>query len=350
MSANTAVSRVSKSRKKLTMDGDFPAVRPLEGTERENDSKKSTTISVKDFIEKQADFLLTKKLEGLAQRTLKDYNSHFQYLNKWIYQEYCEGDTKPTVTENRYAEKGLFMAYTGYMISHFKPCTINLRLRTLKCYLNWLYSEAIIKEDISAKLKLVKVPKDTIQPLTPFEVKKIFKTLNLSTYPDYRDFCMMLVMLETGVRVNEASNIMLSDINRKMRLLTVRSETAKTREERHLPTSAKTMKYLDRLISIAENNGELYLFPSSYGGRMGTLAIIKNFEKYGKKAGIDKRTTPHIFRHTMAVNSVKDGMDIFTLQKLLGHSNITTTRQYIQLNTDDLISSHSKVNVIGRFI
>jgi len=52
----------------------------------------------------------------------------------------------------------------------------------------------------------------------------------------------------------------------------------------------------------------------------------------------------------MAVNSVKAGMDIFTLQILLGHSNITTTRQYIQLNTDDLISSHNKVNVISRFI
>jgi integrase/recombinase XerD len=59
------------------------------------------------------------------------------------------------------------MAYTGYMISHFKPCTVNLRLRTLKCYLSWLHSEGMIKEDISAKLKLVKVPKDTIQPLLP---------------------------------------------------------------------------------------------------------------------------------------------------------------------------------------
>lgn len=74
----------------------------------------------------------------------------------------------------------------------------------------------------------------------------------------------MLVMLETGVRVNEASNIMISDVDRKMKLLTIRSETAKTREERYLPISAKTMKYLDKLITIAENNNELYLFTSSY--------------------------------------------------------------------------------------
>lgn len=110
------------------------------------------------------------------------------------------------------------------------------------------------------------------------------------------------------------------------------------------------MRYLERLVNVAENNNELYLFNSSYGGRMETLSVIKNFSKYGKRAGIDHRCTPHIFRHTMAVNSVKAGMDIFTLQKLLGHNNITTTRQYIQLDTEDLISSHSKANVISRFL
>jgi len=157
-------------------------------------------------------------------------------------------------------------------------------------------------------------------------------------------------MLETGVRVNEASNIMLSEVNQKLKLLTVRSETSKTREERHLPVSAKTMKYLERLIAIAKTNGELHLFNSTLGGGVATMAVIKNFDKYGKRAGVEKRCTPHIYRHTMAVNSVKAGMDIFTLQKLLGHSNITTTRQYIQLNTDDLINSHSKANVISRFI
>ncbi len=341
MITNQAVTKGRGSRKQITMDGSLPDIRPLEGNEIE-----TGTISVKDFFNKQKEFLLTKKLEGLAERTLTDYEKHFQYLNTWILQEYCE----ETDTANRCAEKGLFMGYTGYMISQFKPATVNIRLRTLKCFLNWLYSEGNIKEDIASKLKLVKVPKDTIQPLSTGEVKRLFKTLDLASYSDYRDFCMMLVMLETGIRVNEACNIMISDIDKKIRLLTVRSETAKTREERHLPISAKTMKYLERLIHIAEHNSELYLFNSSYGGKLETLSVIKNFEKYGKRAGISHRCTPHIFRHTMAVNSVKAGMDIFTLQKLLGHNNITTTRQYIQLDTEDLISNHSKANVINKFI
>jgi len=341
MTTKQAVTKGRGTRKKIIMEGNFPEVRPLEGNEIE-----AGTITVKNFIEKQKEFLLTKKLEGLSECTLRDYVNHFQYLNNWILYEYCE----ETDIENRFVDKGLFMAYIGYMILQFKPATVNIRLRTMKCYLRYLFVEGIIKEDISAKLKLVKVPKDTIQPLSAGEVKKILKILDLANYAEYRDFCMMLVMLETGVRVNEACNLMVSDINKKIRLLTVRSETAKTREERHLPISLKTMRYLERLINIAETNSELYLFNSSYGGRMETLSVIKNFEKYGKKAGVRHRCTPHIFRHTMAVNSVKAGMDIFTLQKLLVHNNITTTRQYIQLDTDDLISSHSKANVINKFI
>lgn len=172
MTVNTAVSRVKGSRKKITMGSEFSEVRPLEGISLLNTDTSDSTLSVKEFIEKQQEFLLVKRLEGLAERTLKDYCTHFQYLNRWILQEYCEGETMPAVTANRYVDKGLFMAYTGEMISQFKPATVNIRLRTLKCYLKWLYSEEIIKEDISAKLKLVKVPKDTIQPLTPQEVKK----------------------------------------------------------------------------------------------------------------------------------------------------------------------------------
>lgn len=292
MTTKQAVTKGRGTRKKITMEGNSPDARPLEGNEVE-----TGTITVKSFIDKQKEFLLTKKLEGLAERTLRDYVNHFQYINDWILQEYCE----ETDSLNRFVDKGLFTAYIGYMISQFKPTTVNIRLRTMKCYLRYLFVEGIIKEDISAKLKLVKVPKDTMQPLSTGEVKKIFKVLNLANYADYRDFRMMLVMLETGVRVNEACNIMISDINKRIRLLTVRSETAKTREERHLPISAKTMKYLERLINIAETNSELYLFNSSYGGKLETLSVIKNLEKYGKKAGINHRCTPHIFRHTMAL-------------------------------------------------
>jgi hypothetical protein len=74
------------------MDGDFPEVKPMERNE-----KKSGTISIQEFINKQKEFALAKKLEGLVGRTLTDYNNHFQYINNWILQEYDD----PTVTSDR---------------------------------------------------------------------------------------------------------------------------------------------------------------------------------------------------------------------------------------------------------
>jgi hypothetical protein len=68
-------------------------VKPLEGIDSTCDTENGNTtgtISLQNFMNKQKEFMLTKKLEGLSERTIKDYRSHFQYLNKWIEQEYCE--------------------------------------------------------------------------------------------------------------------------------------------------------------------------------------------------------------------------------------------------------------------
>jgi hypothetical protein len=78
------------------MDGDFPEVEPMERNE-----KKSGTTSIQEFIDKQKEFMLAKKLEGLAGRTLTDYTNHFLYINNWILQEYDD----PTVTFDRYIER-----------------------------------------------------------------------------------------------------------------------------------------------------------------------------------------------------------------------------------------------------
>ena len=101
MTAKATVTRVKGTKKKITMDGDFPEVKPMDS----NGTKVICTVSIQEFIDNQKQFMLDKKLEGLAGRTLTDYTNHFQYINNWILQEYDD----PTVTSNRYIEKALFM-------------------------------------------------------------------------------------------------------------------------------------------------------------------------------------------------------------------------------------------------
>lgn len=329
-----------KSRKRITMGEVKAPVEPLHQEREQNEE-----FNIAEFFRLHEQFMTVKKLEGLANKTLSDHITFMRYFKEWLY-----GEVKDC--ENRVVEKGVFLEYIAYLFQReYKPCTINLRLRTLKCYLRWLYTERIISEDISPKIKLVKVPKDTKEPLTVVEVKKIFKVMDLAEYSQFRDYVIMMVILDCGVRINELLNVKVEDYNSKDKTIKIGSETAKTREARILPISSKTARLLQRLITIAENNGEEYIFCSSYGGRIHTINVIKNFEKYGKRAKVtNKQTTPHNYRRAFAVEAVKAGMDVFTLQKMLGHANITTTRIYVNLDNTHLIKAHERLNIINRFV
>jgi len=105
---------------------------------------------MRDFFAQHEQFMIVKKLEGHAEKTLQDHVTFMRYVQEWMKSEVKD-------YENRFVEKGLFLEYVAYMFGKdYKPCTINVRLRTLKCYLWWLCSEKLIPDDITSKIKLVK--------------------------------------------------------------------------------------------------------------------------------------------------------------------------------------------------
>lgn len=305
--------------------------------------KTDRTLNLNDFFKLHEDFLKDKTLEGLAPRTMKDHVNTMKYFTEYA-----------TVNFNRTSEidKNLFKNYIFYMLQekHYKPCTINVRLRTMKTFLGWLHTNKHTPENLSLNISLVKVPKDTIQPLNKAEIRKMLDACNTNTYSGFRDYAAMLVILDTGIRINELCETFISDVDTKNRLLKVRAEISKTRVERVLPLSKTTVHILEQLKDIAEDNKCQYLLNSSNGVKSEKDYIIRNFQRYGEKVGIEKRSTPHVFRHTMAVEAVKKGMDVFSLQRILGHNNLSTTRQYIQLQTEDLQRKHAETGVLDSLL
>lgn len=301
------------------------------------------TLTLQEFYSLHDDFIRDKTLERLASRTISDHKKHMQYFQTYACGEYQPHDR---------IEKNMFKNYIHYMIDdkHLKPCTINLRLRTLKCYLNWLFANGHIKENIAPYLALVRVPQDTIQPLTKSEIRKMLDSCNLKTYSGFRDYIIMLVILDTGIRINELCETKLGDIDTKNMLLRVRAEVSKTRIERPLPLSKQTSSLLSQLIDIAKENSCEYVFNSQNGIKVTTEYIIRNLQRLGERTKLGKRCTPHVWRHTFAVEAVKRGMDIFTLQRILGHTNIQTTRQYIQLQTADIQKKHADINLLNHLL
>jgi len=122
-------------------------------------------MSVLDFVKLHDSFVSQKLIEGLSQRTLQDYKKHMDYFIKWL-------EAEQRLSGSRWLDKVLFNEYSAHMImNNYAPNTINIRLRTIKTYLNWLRSEEYLKEDLASKVKYVRVPKDTIKPLSTTEIR-----------------------------------------------------------------------------------------------------------------------------------------------------------------------------------
>lgn len=310
-----------------------------------NDLQMDRTITIEEFFQLHEFFLNDKSLEGLAKRTLDGYKTNLYYFRKWLDNEYHSDYNCITV------DIDIFKKYLYYMSQEkeYNPFTINIRLRTLKTYLKWLYDEKYISVDINLKIKKVKVPQDFTVPLDNIDIKKLLCACDTSTYSGFRDYCTILLILDCGIRVHELCALKIKDIDLKQGLIKVEAETTKTRTARLLPISNKTCKLLNQLIKLAKETDSEYVFQSTYGGQIKPSNVALSLNRARHKANIKKRCTPYTLRHTFATYAVKAGIDVFTLQRIMGHSTIMTTRKYIQLETNDLKKKHDRLNPIDKF-
>lgn len=115
------------ARKRITMNGVKAVTEPLH---QKTEQKGNLTIG--EFLRLHEQFMTVKRFEGLADKTLSDHRTFMRYLREWLQSDVVD-------YENHFVEKGVFLQYVAFMYSKsYKPCTMNLRLRTLKCYLRWL--------------------------------------------------------------------------------------------------------------------------------------------------------------------------------------------------------------------
>lgn len=298
-------------------------------------------IGFDDFFRLHDRFIQDKKLEGLRDSTIKEHEAHIKWLKDFALQS---GKDYAVVDE-------IFLKdYISHMSfeKQYSPFTVNIRLRTLRCYCRWLHTEGHTPNNLSLKLKLLKTPQDSRQPLKDNTVKQLLNACDLTTYAGYRDFCVIITILDCGIRIGELAQLQVNDIDVKQYLIRIRSDVSKTVTERILPISKKTAKYLAQLVDIAEKMDSDFVFQSTYSGRIEKQNLMLSFRRLANKAGV--KATPYQLRHSFATNAVKAGMDLFSLQRIMGHSVMQTTRSYVQLDTEDLKKIHSKYSIVDKFI
>lgn len=224
-----------------------------------------------------------------------------------------------------------------------KITTINTRLRALRAFYNFIYRKRLIATNPMEDIKLLKDRHKMIDALENVEIEKLLKVMrDEKTFVGFRDEVIFLVFLDTGIRLSELVGIEIGDIRGDELLV----RKTKNNFERTVYLSEFTQQQLKRYLVIRGQLDTDALFINRDNGPLKSHSIQGRFTRYGQLAGIEKRVSPHTFRHTMAKRMVMEGIDAFSLMHLLGHTDITVTKRYVNLWGKDLKRKHGKYGAL----
>lgn len=279
--------------------------------------KNETSLTISDIPEKITMYLQAKKLEGIAASTLQNY---FYFLRK------LSEHTHKQVRDITLNDLRMFLYVECEGI---KPSTANTKVAYLQSFFKWMVDEEIIDKDPSRKLTQVRLPKRLRNSLTIEEIER----LRIACV-DTRERALIELLFSTGCRLSEVIGINLDDLNYQDLSIRV---IGKGNKERIVYFNTKAKVHIENYLRERPGNNEaLFVTSKKPYKRVGCRGIQLIINKIADRAGFDKSVFPHLFRHSMATLTLQNGASIITIQKLLGHSNVTTTEKYAQANMENV--------------
>ncbi|RMG96819.1 MAG: hypothetical protein D6706_09555 [Chloroflexi bacterium] len=305
---------------------------------------------------------------------MKGINSYHRSLLEAFYEE---GYTRVKLTRDWYTwrirpflsfleAEGIALADTGpsEIKRHFARLvdegyswsTRNGSYTALSVFFRWLVARGLVERS-PFDVEEIKRPRKTarVQYLVEIEeLQKLFDTIRAEdSVLARRDYALILLMFDTGLRRAEAASLKISDIRMKQNLIVIR--VAKNNNQRIVPCQTITIDAVERWLEVHPTKDEGHLFVAlrgkSYGKPLSGRRIHGILASWLEKAGIEDscRITPHSLRRAFATYFSDAGGDMFVLRDILGHKGIETTRLYV-INTQKRIqlqhTKHSPVNLL----
>ena len=232
--------------------------------------------------------------------------------------------------------------------SKFAAATVSRNIASLKAFYHYMVQEGLVEEDISDKLKAPKIEKKAPEIMSPDEVVRLLEQPSGDSPKEIRDKAMLELLYATGIRVTELITLHLSDVNMQMNFILCRDRN----KERIIPFGAAAKNALARYLDgtreeMLENKKSEVLFANCSGQPMSRQGFWKLIKHYAKKADIQADITPHTLRHSFAAHLVENGADLRSVQEMLGHSDISTTQIYANLNHNHIREVYAKAHPRG---
>lgn len=237
-------------------------------------------------------------------------------------------------------EKETIEQYITELHKKYKQKTIKRKIASIKAFYSYLEEEELVEQNPFRKIKVKFketiilpriIPREEIEQLLNYIYASISSFSGIQYKHTLRDASVIEVFFATGARVYEISNIRAENINLNSGLIRIMGKGGK---ERYIQISNTAV--LDILRKYyEENEPEIkksgYFFINNRGKRYTEQSIRLMLKKYTLKAGIQRKITPHMFRHSFATYLIEEGVDVSCVQQILGHSSIKTTQIYIHV-------------------
>lgn len=274
-------------------------------------------------------YMLIEK--GLSKNSIESYKKDlmmfFKFLNEKLYREVSEED---------------ILLYIDFMEKNYKRNTILRKISAIKSFYNFLLREDYDLEEIpTANIEDINKGQYIPVVLSPTEVADIIAATDNSVC-GIRDRVIIKTIFATGARVSEILNLKIEDIDMvSFEYVRILGKGGKGRLVPLYPEIGQELENYIRNIRTKNNEGEnnYKIFDIS------RQVFWHNLKRYAKNAGIKKNVHPHLLRHTVATEMIKNGADIRVVQEILGHSSIATTEIYTHLDKGNLKKVYDRIGI-----
>ena len=295
---------------------------------------------MEQWLDQLLHYLIVEK--GLSKNTIEAYSHGLsRFLN------HLRGKGVQEIRDvGKFDVRGFLLALKKENLS---AKTIVRNLVAIRTFFRFLVQEGILETNPVEDLESPKVAKTLPEILTLKEIEQLLEQPNLQTPLGMRDRAMLEMLYATGMRVSELTHLPTHQVNLEGGYVLLYGKGSK---ERIVPLGSEAIKWVTLYLKesrgiLAKGKESPFLFINRSGKGMSRQGLWKNIKNYTRRAGLRKRITPHLLRHSFASHLLEGGADIRSVQMMLGHADISSTQIYTHVTGERLKKIHQRYHPRG---
>lgn len=290
-------------------------------------------VAFEEGVQKYLNYL--RVVKNSSVHTLRNYG-----LDLEGFRTFFQAETKKPFLVAEIDKRAIRGYLSAMAAKNSTKKTVLRRLSSLRSLFKFLVKEHLVEYNPLDEIDSPKLDKKIPPSLSYDMIERLFEQPDTSSYLGFRDRCIMELFYSSGLRISELVGLERKHIDERNFRLRV---LGKGKKERIVPITKMAAKWIkdylnhpERHCDIDDHKAEVdqeAVFLNKWGTRLTARSVDRKFEEYLKKSGLVGKITPHTIRHTIATHWLERGMDLKTIQVLLGHSSLATTTIYTQVSS-----------------